>query len=86
MANLAPMAKRIFQGIVLFFALYAFAFMPLGRRTALEHVRAVLTSPQARQAATELQGGATKLVQKLRGEAEQLREPPPAALRKPAPK
>lgn len=61
------MVKRLFQGIVLFFALYAFAFMPLGKRTALEHVQAVIGSREAKQAATELQGGATRLVQKLRG-------------------
>ena len=61
------MAKRLFKGIVLFFALYAFAFVPLGKRTALEHVRAIVLSPEAKEAATELQGGAKRLVHKLRG-------------------
>ena len=80
------MAKRILQGIILFFALYAFAFMPLGKRTALEHVRAVLGSPEAHQAAIELKGGATRLVRKLRGEGEESREPAPAKLQKSTPR
>lgn len=64
------MAKRLLQGVVLFFALYAFAFMPLGQRTALEHVQAVIGSTEAQEAASELKGGATRLVRKLRGAAE----------------
>jgi len=64
------MAKRIFQAVVLFFAIYAFAFVPLGRKTALEHVRAIAGTPAAHHAATELQGGVKRLVHRLRDEAQ----------------
>src|SRR5215831_16702110 len=64
------MIKRSFQAVVLFFALYAFCFMPLGRKTALEHVRAIAGTPAAKQAATELGGSVTKLVNRLRSEAQ----------------
>jgi len=64
------MAKRIFQAVVLFFAIYAFVFVPLGRKTALEHVQAIAGTPAAHQAATELQGGVKRLVHRLRDEAE----------------
>jgi len=64
------MAKRIFQAVVLFFAIYAFVFVPLGRKTALEHVRAIAGTPAAHQAATELQGGVKRLVHRLRDEAQ----------------
>jgi hypothetical protein len=63
------MAKRIFQAVVFFFALYAFVFVPLGKKTALEHVRAILGSPQAQDAAEEVKGGVTRLVRRLESEA-----------------
>ena len=68
------MAKRIFQAVVLFFAIYAFAFVPLGRKTALEHIRAIVGTPAAQQAATELQGGVKRLVHRLRDEAQRSAE------------
>jgi hypothetical protein len=63
------MAKRIFQGVVLFFALYAFVFLPLGKKSALEHIRAVLGTPAAQEAASEVKGGVTRLVRRLESEA-----------------
>lgn len=63
------MAKRIFQGIVLLFALYAFVFMPLGKKSALEHIRAILGTSAAREAASEVKGGVTRLVKRLESEA-----------------
>lgn len=68
------MAKRIFQAVVLFFAIYAFAFVPLGRKTALEHIRAIVGTPAAQQAATELQGGVQRLVHRLRDQAQRTAE------------
>lgn len=64
------MIKRFFQAVVLFFALYAFCFMPLGRKTALEHLRAIAGTPAAKQAASELGGSVTKLVNRLRSEGQ----------------
>jgi hypothetical protein len=63
------MAKRIFQGVVLFFALYAFVFLPLGKKSALEHIRAIIGTPAAQQAASEVKGGVTRLVRRLESEA-----------------
>ena len=63
------MAKRIFQALVFFFALYAFVFVPLGKKTALEHIRAILGTPQAQDAAEEVKGGVTRLVRRLETEA-----------------
>jgi hypothetical protein len=63
------MAKRIFQGVVLFFALYAFVFLPLGKKSALEHIRAIWATPAAQQAASEVKGGVTRLVRRLENEA-----------------
>jgi hypothetical protein len=63
------MAKRIFQGVVLFFALYAFVFLPLGKKSALEHIRAILGTSAAQEAASEVKGGVTRLVRRLESEA-----------------
>jgi hypothetical protein len=68
------MVKRVFQTVVLFFAIYAFVFVPLGRKTALEHVRAIAGTRAAHQAASELSGGAKRLVQELREQAQRSTE------------
>jgi hypothetical protein len=68
------MAKRIFQGLVLFFAFYAFVFVPLGRKTALEHIRAIFGTPAAQEAASEVKGGVTRLVRRLQSEARESTE------------
>jgi hypothetical protein len=63
------MAKRILQGVIIFFAIYSFVFVPLGKKTALEHLRAIFGTPQAREAASEVKGGVTRLVRRLESEA-----------------
>jgi len=63
------MAKRVLKAVVLFFAAYAFAFVPLGEKTALEHVRAIWGTPAAQQAASEVKGGVQRLVKRLRSQA-----------------
>lgn len=68
------MAKRVFQAVVLFFAVYAFAFVPLGERTALEHLRAIWGTPAAQQAASEVKGGVQRLVKRLRSKARESTE------------
>jgi hypothetical protein len=83
------MAKRIFQALVLFFAIYAFAFVPLGKKSALDHVRAILGTPAAQDAATEVKDGVGRLVRRLKSDArestekadEMLAAPKPAASR-----
>jgi hypothetical protein len=68
------MAKRIFKGLVFFFALYAFVFVPLGKKSALEHMRAIFGTPQAKEAASEVKGGVTRLVRRLQSEARESTE------------
>lgn len=47
------------------FALLGFAFVPLGQKTALEHVKAIVATAPARDAARELGEAGQKLRQKL---------------------
>ena len=68
------MAKRIFQGVVLFFAVYAFVFVPLGKKTALEHIQAIVGTPAAQDAADEVKGGVSRLVRRLKDEARESTE------------
>lgn len=73
--------RRIFKALVFFFAAYAFVFMPLGEKTPLEHVLAIVRTPQAKKAGSELKTGAERLVKKLKekanGEEEAVDEPRP---------
>ena len=68
------MVKRFFQVVVVFFAIYSFVFVPLGKKTALEHLRAIFGTPAAREAAEEVKGGVTRLVRRLESEARQSTE------------
>ncbi len=68
------MAKRILQGVIVFFAIYAFVFVPLGKKSAFEHVRAIFGTPAAHEAAAEVKGGVTRLVRRLQSEARQSTE------------
>lgn len=68
------MFKRLFQAVVFFFAIYAFVFVPLGQKTALEHVRAIAGTPAAKTAASELGGGVKRLAHELRNQARRVTE------------
>lgn len=68
------MFKRVFQMVVLFFAIYAFVFVPLGRKTALEHLRAIAGTSAAKEAASELEGGVKRLAHELREQAQRSTE------------
>jgi hypothetical protein len=63
------MAKRAFQAVVLFFAICGFLFVPLGKRTAIEHLQAIAGTPAAQQAGTELKRGIVRLFDRLRSRA-----------------
>lgn len=60
-------AKRPFEVVVLFFALYAFVFVPLGKRTGFEHLKAILGTPAAKNAGSELLDAADRLRRRLLG-------------------
>jgi hypothetical protein len=55
--------------VVLLFALYAFVFVPLGKRTAFEHLKAVLATRAARDAGRELVQAGERLKDRVIGEA-----------------
>jgi hypothetical protein len=69
------MAKRAFQAVVLFFAICGFLFVPLGKRTAIEHIYAIAGTPAAQQAASELKSGIVRLFDRLRSRAGQSADP-----------
>ena len=66
---LTTLVRRVFRLLVFFFAAYAFVFVPLGEKTALEHVIAIFRTPQAQVAGAELKTGAERLVKRLREQA-----------------
>jgi hypothetical protein len=59
---------RLVNWIVLGFALYAFSFVPLGEKTGLEHLRAILKTDASQQAISELNSAGRRLVDELLGE------------------
>lgn len=69
------MAKRAFQAVILFFAICGFLFVPLGKRTAIEHLQAIARTPAAQQAASELKSGVGRLFDRLRTRAGESADP-----------
>jgi hypothetical protein len=59
--------KRVIDLAVLFLALYAFAFVPIGRHTGLEHARRILATPAAKSAGHDLLDAADRLRARLLG-------------------
>jgi hypothetical protein len=59
------MGRRLIDWLVLGFAAYAFAFVPLGEHTALEHVKAILSTEDSARAGRELKHAGEKLAHKL---------------------
>lgn len=53
--------RRLAESVVALFAVLGFAFVPLGRKTALEHSRDILTTPAALNAFRELGGAVARL-------------------------
>ena len=51
--------RRLAEGVVALFALLGFAFVPLGKKTALQHTLDIFTTPAAHSAWQEL-GAATE--------------------------
>ena len=59
--------RRLAEGIVALFAPLGFAFVPLGKKTALEHTRDIFTTPAALAAFQEFVGAVDRLRTKLVG-------------------
>ncbi|HEX6767609.1 MAG TPA: hypothetical protein VF103_19050 [Polyangiaceae bacterium] len=53
--------RRIAEAVVALFAVLGFAFVPLGRKTALEHTLAIFSTPAALGAFHELSGTVLRL-------------------------
>jgi len=57
--------RRVAEAVVALFALLGFAFVPLGRKTALEHTLGIFTTPAALDAWHELGDATSRLRDKL---------------------
>ena len=53
--------RRLMEAVVALFALLGFAFVPLGKKTALEHAHDIFTTPAALTAWRELTGATERL-------------------------
>ncbi len=81
------LGRRAIEVVVLLFAALGFAFVPLGRHTALEHMRAILGTGAAASAGHELAESAKRLERALFGaphDAGASAEPPANAKATPA--
>lgn len=59
------LAKNAVEGAVFLLAAYAFATIPLGKRTALQHVIAILSTKEAAEAGQELKQAGGRVVDEL---------------------
>lgn len=66
---LGRLGHRTLDLVVLLFALYAFAFVPLGKRTGLEHVKAILGTSAAQEAGDEIVEAGGRLKERVLGDA-----------------
>ena len=76
------------QFAVFGFAAYAFCYLPLGERTALEHAKKLLASDAAKSAADHVVKAANELDAKVRGDVAQVEDgrPNPALAPEDSPK
>jgi hypothetical protein len=63
-------ARRLVDLTVLGFAAYAFVFVPLGKHTAYQHLRSVLSSKESVKAGDELKQAGHKLANELISQAQ----------------
>lgn len=64
---LGNVVRRAVEFAVLFFAAYAFVFVPLGSRTGLEHCLAILHTRAAREAGRDVATAAARLKRRVLG-------------------
>ena len=62
---LGNLGRRAIDLVVLLLALYAFAFVPLGKKTGLEHLRSILRTRPAEEAGHEILEAADRLRHRL---------------------
>ncbi len=66
---LRVLGRRGFEAGISLFAVLGFCYVPLGSHTGLEHAKAVLSTPAAKRAGTELVDALARLRGKLAGDA-----------------
>jgi hypothetical protein len=57
--------KRALEAAVVFFALYAFLFVPLGEQTGFQHLKAILSTEEAGRAGNELKTAGSRMLSEL---------------------
>ncbi len=70
--------KRLVNGVVFLLAALTFFLVPIGRKTAAQHVVAIVSTPPAREAVSAFAHIARRITTEARTELETLRNPPPA--------
>ena len=66
------LGRRGLEAAISGFALLGFCYVPLGGHTGLEHAKAILATPAAKRAGSELLEAFAKVRARLTGEAAQL--------------
>lgn len=64
-AVVIKLVRRVVEGAVTLLALYAFATVPLGKQTGLEHLRAILSTDEAKEAGRELKQAGSRILSEL---------------------
>lgn len=65
--------KRLFNGIVLLLGLFTFFAVPIGKKTAAQHMVAILTTKPAKEAARAVSGATRKVTAALAAELDKMR-------------
>lgn len=78
-AVLGVLGRRGVEAGISLFALLGFCYVPLGGHTAFEHAKAVLSTPAAKRAGSELLDALVRVRAKLLGEAQEFARSGPAA-------
>jgi hypothetical protein len=68
---LGVLGRRAIDLAVLFLALYAFVFVPIGRRTGLEHLRTILKTRAAHDAGRDVLDAGDRLRRRLLADDEE---------------
>ena len=66
---LRVLGRRGFEAAISLFAVLGFCYVPLGSHTGLEHAKAVLSTPAAKRAGSELVDAIARLRGKLTSDA-----------------
>ena len=74
------LGRRALDALEVVFAVLGFCYVPLGKKTGLEHAKAIFATAPAREAAAELWQAAGRVRRTMFGQETPTPEPPPNAL------